>query len=56
MKKTMVLISGIALGILLVAPLLHALGVASPAISRYGMVVGTIGWFATSPLWIRREG
>ena len=55
MKRKMVVISIAALAVLLIAPALHAMGVVSPAISRYGIVVGTIGWFLTAPLWIRRE-
>jgi len=55
MKSKMIMISMAALAVLLVAPALHALDVVSPAISRYGMVAGTIGWFLTAPLWIRRE-
>jgi hypothetical protein len=54
MKTLVVTISVASLGVLLAAPMLYVLGVATAATGRYGMVIGTLGWFLTSPFWIRR--
>ena len=53
MKTALIVASALALVLLLVLPLLHALGLASVEANRYGMTLGTIGWFATAPFWMR---
>jgi len=49
MKTILMLISLLALGVLLVAPTLHA----TREFCQYGMILGTVGWFATAPFWIK---
>jgi hypothetical protein len=53
MKIVLIVISVVALIVLLTAPMLHALGYGSAQTSNYGMLVGTVGWFATAPFWMR---
>jgi hypothetical protein len=54
MKRVLLLLSFLALGVLFTAPMLHAAGLVSEAASRYGMILGTAGWFTTAPFWIRK--
>ncbi len=53
MKVVLMTISILALAVSLALPLLHACGAASPEASRTGMALGTLGWFATAPFWMR---
>ena len=53
MKAALITLSMLALAVSLVLPLLHAFGAASPEASRAGMALGTLGWFATAPCWMR---
>ena len=53
MRTILKSISLTALGVLLVAPTLHAAGLAPPEVGRYGLYIGTVGWFATAPFWIK---
>ena len=46
-------ISLVALGLLLAAPTLHAVGLAPREVGQCGIFIGTAGWFATAPFWIR---
>ena len=34
---------------------LHAAGLASAEAGQFGILAGTIGWFATAPFWIRKR-
>jgi len=53
MRKWLMGISILSLVVLFVAPVLHAAGAAPAGVSHWGMAVGTIGWFATAPFWMR---
>ncbi len=53
MRKVLMVISLATLVVLFVGPILHAAGLASPEVGRYGILAGTVGWFATAPLWIK---
>lgn len=53
MKTILMIISLAALGVLLAAPTLHAMGHATREFGQYGMLIGTVGWFATAPFWIK---
>ena len=53
MKTILMVISLAALGLLLAAPTLHAAGLASREVGQHGIFIGTVGWFATAPFWIR---
>jgi len=55
MRRLLMVISLAALAVLFVGPTLHATGLASPDVGRYGIWAGTVGWFATAPLWIRNR-
>jgi len=54
MRRTLKAISLAALAVLFVGPTLHAVGLVSTEVGRYGILAGTIGWFATAPFWIKR--
>ena len=53
MRTILMAISLAALAILFTGPTLHAAELASAEVGQYGILVGTIGWFATAPFWIR---
>ncbi len=53
MRKVLMVISFVALVVLFVGPTLHAAGLAQPEIGQYGILAGTVGWFATAPFWIK---
>ncbi len=53
MKAVWMTLSMVALIVLLVLPILHAYGVASYEASRWGITLGTVGWFATAPFWMQ---
>ena len=55
MRTILMIISLAALAILFVSPTLHATGLASAEVGRNGILVGTIGWFATAPFYIRKR-
>ena len=56
-KTALIVVSVVSLAIVCVAPALYAMGVASAAFSQGGMLVGTVGWFAATPFWMRsRKG
>jgi hypothetical protein len=55
MKTVLITISLLALVVLFAVPALHAMGHVSAVASQTGMVLGTVGWFATAPFWIRRR-
>ena len=56
MRTMLITISLAALVILFVGPTLHAMGLASAQAGQYSILVGTVGWFATAPFWIRKAG
>ena len=53
MRKVLMVISLAALCLLFVGPALHAAGRVSAEVGRYGILAGTVGWFATAPFWIK---
>jgi len=53
MKTVGFTLSMLALIVLLVLPVLHTLGLVGQAASRWAISLGTLGWFATAPLWMR---
>jgi len=53
MRVALKVISFAALVVLFVGPALHAAGLAPPEVGRYGILAGTVGWFATAPFWIK---
>ena len=53
MRTILIAISLAALVVLFVGPTLHAMGLASADVGQYGILAGTVGWFATAPFWIR---
>ena len=53
MRKFLMVISLTALGVLFVGPMLHTAGLAPAEVGRYGILAGTVGWFATAPFWIK---
>ncbi|MEE9602926.1 MAG: hypothetical protein V3V75_06450 [Thermoguttaceae bacterium] len=53
MRTILMVISLTALGVLLVTPTLHAAGLAPREVGQYGIFIGTVGWFATAPFWIK---
>ncbi len=55
MKRLLILISLASLAVLFVAPTLHAMGIGSQQTSQTGILIGTIGWFASAILWMRPE-
>jgi len=48
----------LGLAALIILPTLHLVGVVDAQAGRWGLIIGTVLWFVTSPLWIgrRREG
>ncbi len=54
MRTVLIAISLTALAVLVAAPTLHATGLAAREVGQYGIMAGTVGWFATAPFWIRR--
>ncbi len=55
MRMILMLISLTALGVLVAGPVLHAASLASAEVGQYGILVGTVGWFATAPFIIRKR-
>ncbi len=55
MRTTLMIVSLAALVVLFAGPTLHAVGFVSTEVGRYGILAGTIGWFATAPFWIKRR-
>ena len=53
MKTVLIAISVVSLVVLFVTPTLHAAELVSVQISHAGMILGTIGWFASAIFWIR---
>jgi hypothetical protein len=56
MRAVARLISGVALLTTIGAPVLFFWGRVTLAQSQGWMLVATIGWFATAPLWMARKG
>lgn len=57
MKKIAALVSWLALAVVLVPPIAYLAGAAALPAVKLWMLVGTILWFATVPLWMdRKEG
>jgi len=54
MKTILSIVSVAALAILFVGPTLYAMELASAQAGQHSILVGTIGWFATAPFWIRK--
>jgi hypothetical protein len=55
MRTILMVISLVALFVLLAGPVLHAASVAPPEVGQYGILVGTVGWFATAPFYMRTQ-
>ena len=55
MRTMLMVISVAALVVLFALPTLHAAGLASAEAGQFGILAGTIGWFATAPFWIRKR-
>jgi uncharacterized protein YxeA len=55
MKTILMIISLVALVVVCAGPTLHTFGLVSRDIGQWGIFVGTIGWFASAPFWIRRQ-
>ncbi len=55
MRAVARLISGVALLATIGAPVLFFWGRLTLAQAQTGMLVATIGWFATAPLWMARK-
>ena len=53
MKRVLMALSFLGLIVLLVLPALQFVGAASAELSRWGISVGTVLWFATAPFWMR---
>jgi len=51
----LITISLLALVLLFALPALHAAGIATAEAARTGILIGTIGWFATAQFWIKRK-
>jgi len=55
MRTILMTISAVALMVLFAGPTLHAVGLVPAEVGRYGILAGTVGWFATAPFWIRHR-
>ncbi len=55
MRRVLMVLSLTALGVLFTGPALHAAGLAPPEVGQYGILTGTVGWFATAPFWIKYQ-
>jgi len=53
MRYFLIAVSFLSLAILCVTPVLYATGIGSADLSQHGMNVGTLGWFAATPFWMR---
>lgn len=48
-------ISSMALGLVIVPCVMHWMGVAELETVKLAALIGTIGWFAATPIWMSRE-
>jgi hypothetical protein len=55
MRTVLIVISLASLAVLFVGPVLHAASLAPAEIGQYSILLGTVGWFATAPFYIRKR-
>jgi hypothetical protein len=55
MKKVLMSLSIFGLAVLLALPAMQIAGVASAELSRLGITIGTVLWFASAPFWMRSQ-
>ena len=55
MRTILMMISAAALIVLFAGPTLHAAGLVSAEAGQYGILAGTVGWFATAPFWVKHH-
>ncbi len=55
MKTVLISLSILGLVVMLVMPVMQLAGVGSVALSKWGLAIGTVLWFATAPFWMKSK-